>query len=113
MDPDHLYAVSYTNNRFPTSGSNSYNFNNRQTFTVVGERLSYHPAGYGGSQYAGGWAVNGGAAQWWNQVMPLSDNAINYFVRSGYLDWTTSLGSGDGQHALIQNLNFRGSCKMR
>ena len=57
------------------SGFNTFTFDNRRTFTVAGERLYYHPSGYTGTQYAGGWAVNGGAAQWWNQVMPLSDNA--------------------------------------
>ena len=106
VDPDHLFAASYLNNRFPTSGSSNHTFNNRKTMTVAGERLYYHPAGYSGSQYAGGWAVNGGAAQWWNQVLPVSDNGINYFVRSGYLDWTLNLSSGDAQHALISTLNF-------
>jgi hypothetical protein len=106
VDPDHIYNPTYTNNRFPTVGSTTYSFANRKTILVAGERLNYHPAGYAGTRQASGWAVNGGAAQWWNQVLPVSDNGINYFVRSGYLDWTTSLGSGDGQHALISTLNL-------
>ena len=57
------------------------------------------------TQYAGGWAVNGGAADWFEQVLPIRNNGINYTIKSGYMDWTTSLGSGDGQHALIQSLN--------
>ena len=72
---------------------------------IVGQRLRYHPSGYSGTQYAGGWAVNGGAADWFEQVLPVRNNGINYSIKSGYKDWTTSLGSGDGQHALIQSLN--------
>ena len=104
VDPDHIYASSTF--RYPAVGFNTYTFDNRRTMTVAGERLYYHPTGYTGTQYAGGWAVNGGAAQWWNQVMPVSDNGINYFVRSGYLDWTTNLSSGDAQHSLISTLNL-------
>ena len=74
---------------------------------VVGQRVRYHPSGYGGNQYAGGWAVNGGGADWWEQVLPIRNNGINYVLANGYLDWTQSLGSGDGQHALITNLNTR------
>jgi hypothetical protein len=106
VDPDHIYNTSYSNPRYPSVGTIVMNFDNRRTFTVAGERLYYHPSGYSGANYAGGWAVNGGAAEWWNQVLPLSDNAINYFVRSGYLDWTTNLSSGDAQHALIGTLNW-------
>jgi len=106
VDPNHIYNTSYANWRYPSSGSIPVPFYNRRAMTVGGQRLYYHPTGYTGSQYAGGWAVNGGAAQWWNQVLPLGDNAINYFVRSGYLDWTTNLSSADAQHALIGTLNW-------
>jgi hypothetical protein len=106
VDPNHVYSSSYLHNRYPALGYNIYSFANRRTLTVAGQRLYYHPTGYTGSQYAGGWAVNGGAAQWWNEVLPLSDNGINYFVRSGYLDWTANLSSGDAQHALIGYLNL-------
>ncbi len=106
VDPDHLYAASYLQSRYPAVGYNLYTFANRRTISVAGERLYYHPAGYSGSQYAGGWAVNGGAAQWWNQILPVSDNGISYFVRSGYLDWTSNLSSADAQHSLIGVLNF-------
>jgi hypothetical protein len=106
VDPDNLYTeISETNNRFPATGTISMSFNNRRTMTVVGDRLNYHPGAT--STYAGGWAVNGGAAQWWNQLLPLRNNAITYYLRSGYLSWTTSLGSGDGQHALISALNWK------
>ena len=106
VDPGHLYAASYLHNRFPAAGTNSYSFANRQTMLVVGERLYYHPSGYTLTQYAGGWAVNGGAAQWWNLILPVGDNGINYLVRSGYLDWTSSLSSADAQHSLISALNL-------
>jgi hypothetical protein len=106
VDPNHIYNSSYSNPRYPIVGNIVMSFSNRRTMMVGGQRLNYHPSGYTGTNLAGGWAVNGGAAQWWNQVLPLGDNAINYFVRSGYLDWTTNLGTGDGQHALIQALNF-------
>ena len=108
VDPNNIYSeTNESNNRYPSAGYITLTFANRRTMTVVGDRLRYHPSGYGGSQYAGGWAVNGGAAQWWNQLLPLSNNAINYYLRSGYLNWTTSLGSGSGQHALISALNWK------
>ncbi len=104
VDPGHIYNSSYTNPRYPGVGSILTHFSNRKTLTVAGERLHYHPTGT--DNYAGGWAVNGGAAQWWNQVLPVSDNGINYFVRSGYLDWTSNLSSADAQHSLISTLNL-------
>jgi hypothetical protein len=107
VDPDNLYTESNeSNNRYPAgSGYITLTFQTRKTMDIVGQRLRYHPSGYSGTQYAGGWAVNGGAADWFEQVLPIRNNGINYSVKSGYLDWTTSLGSGDGQHALIQTLN--------
>jgi hypothetical protein len=108
VDPNNTFAeTDETNNRYPASAGNyiTLNFRRHKTLDIVGQRLRYHPSGYGGNQYAGGWAVNGGAAQWLNQIMPLRDGGINYSVKSGYLNWTTSLGSGDGQHQLIGTLN--------
>ncbi len=107
VDPDNVYAeTNETNNRFPAgSGTITLNFQTRRTVSIVGQRLRYHPSGYSGSQYAGGWAVNGGAADWFEQVLPIRNNGVGYTLNSGYMDWTTSLGSGDGQHALIQTLN--------
>ena len=67
--------------------------------------MHYHPSELSGSQYAGGWAVNGGAADWFEQLLPLRNNGINYVLASGYKNWTTSLGSGAGQHDLIKSLN--------
>ena len=108
VDPDNIYSESdESNNRYPPAGTITMTFANRRTMTVVGDRLRYHPSGYGGTQYAGGWAVNGGGAQWWNQLLPLSNNAITYYLRSGYQNWTTSLSSGSGQHALISALNWK------
>ncbi len=106
VDPDGLYSeTDESNNRYPATGYLSLNFQQRTALKIVGQRLRYHPSGYSGTQYAGGWAVNGGAANWLEQVLPLANNAVEYSVSSGYLDWTTSLGSGSGQHALIQRLN--------
>lgn len=106
VDPNNVYTeVNESNNRFPASGTITLNFKPSKTMTIVGQRLRYHPSGYGGTQYAGGWAVNGGAADWFEQLLPIRNNGITYNIASGYLNWTTSLGSGDGQHALIQNLN--------
>lgn len=108
VDPDNLYSeTNESNNRFPASGYLTMTFNKRDTMKIVGQRLYYHPSGYTGSQYAGGWAVNGGAADWFEQLLPIPNNGINYKVKSGYLNWTTSLAGGDGQHALIKNLNAR------
>ncbi|MBE0695685.1 MAG: hypothetical protein IH586_02070, partial [Anaerolineaceae bacterium] len=106
VDPDNIYdETSESNNRFPAAGTISMTFRTRDTLNIVGQRLRYHPASYSGAQYAGGWAVNGGAADWFEQVLPMRNNSVNYTINSGYLDWTSSLGSGDGQHALIQALN--------
>ncbi len=106
VDPGNVIVeTNEGNNRFPASGTIALNFKKQRTLKIVGQRLRYHPSGYGGTQYAGGWAVNGGAADWLEQVLPIKNNGINYTVASGYKDWTTSLGSGDGQHALISNLN--------
>lgn len=107
VDPGNVIAeTNEGNNRFPATGTIALNFKKQRTLKVVGQRLRYHPSGYSGDQYAGGWAVNGGAADWLEQVLPIKNNGINYVVASGYKNWTTSLGSGDGQHALISNLNF-------
>jgi uncharacterized repeat protein (TIGR01451 family) len=106
VDPNNAISESNeTNNRSPASGTFTLNFRNRTTMNIVGQRLRYHPSGYAGAQYAGGAAVNGVAASWFSQVLPIRNNGISYSVASGYKDWTTSLGGADGQHALIQSLN--------
>ncbi len=106
VDPSNAISESNeSNNRFPASGTFPLTFRNRTTMNIVGQRLRYHPSGYSGTQYAGGTAVNGVAASWFSQVLPIRNNGINYWVASGYKDWTTSLGGADGQHALIQSLN--------
>jgi hypothetical protein len=106
VDPNNTISESNEgNNRYPASGYITLTFRARDTLKIVGQRLRYHPSGYSGSQYAGGWAVNGGAADWFEQLLPLRNNGINYVLASGYKNWTTSLGSGDGQHDLIKSLN--------
>ncbi len=115
VDPNGTIAESNEgNNRFP-AGAGTYitlNFRRRDTLKIVGQRVRYHPSGYAGNQYAGGWAVNGGAADWFEQLLPVRNNGINYSVKSGYLSWTTSVSGGTstqnsaGQHALINTLNF-------
>ncbi|HWQ14122.1 MAG TPA: hypothetical protein VNL77_15090, partial [Roseiflexaceae bacterium] len=109
VDPNGTIAeTNETNNRFPASGDVIISFSPRRTMKIVGERLDYHPSGYSGTRQAGGWAVNGGAAQWLEQLLPVRNGGITYQVKSGYLDWTTTLpGSSSGQHALIGNLNAR------
>ena len=107
VDPGNtINETNEGNNRYPASGTVTLNFRQRDTLKTVGWRLRYHPSGYAGEQYASGWAVNGGAADWWEQLLPIRNNGINYVLKSGYLNWTTSLGSGDGQHALISYLNL-------
>jgi hypothetical protein len=106
VDPDNIIPeTNEANNRYPAVGSYTINFQPRITMKIVGQRLYYHPTGYSGNQYASGWAVNGGGADWFTQILPLSNNAVNYVVKSGYLDWTSNLASGDSQHALIATLN--------
>ena len=109
VDPDG--GVSETNegnNRFPAAGYVTVQFYNRDGLRIVGRRLDYHPSGYTDRRHAGGWAVNGGGASWFNALLPVRNNGINYSVASGYQNWTNKLsgstGSG-GQHALITTLN--------
>jgi len=109
VDPNNTIAeTDETNNRYPSSGYLTLTFRTRDTLKIVGQRLHYHPSGYGGTQNAGGWAVNGGAADWFEQVLPIRNNGVNYVVKSGYLDWTSPLpgnANAANQHALIQTLN--------
>jgi hypothetical protein len=106
VDPNNTISeTNEGNNRYPANGYITLTFRARDTLKIVGQRLRYHPSGYSGSQYAGGWAVNGGAADWFEQLLPLRNNGVNYSIASGYKNWTTSLGSGDGQHDLIKALN--------
>ncbi|RLT37853.1 MAG: hypothetical protein DWI57_13080 [Chloroflexi bacterium] len=100
-----IAETNESNNRFPSNGFVTMTFRQRQGLDIISERLNYHPPGYSGTQLAGGWAVNGGAANWFNQLLPIRNGGINHSIASGYLDWTTSLGNGAGQHALIQRLN--------
>jgi hypothetical protein len=105
VDPDNAYSeLNESNNRYPASGDITLNFTKRRTMKIVGQRLRYHPSGYSGSQYAGGWAVNGGAADWYEQLLPVQNGSVSYVVNSGYLNWTKSM-STDGQHDLIKYLN--------
>ncbi len=112
VDPNNTIAeTNETNNRYPASGYITLTFRRRDTLKIVGQRLRYHPSGYAGNQYAGGWAVNGGAADWYEQVLPIRNNGINYSVKSGYLNWTKRLSGGTSsqnaaaQHDLIKTLN--------
>ncbi len=103
VDPDNtIVETNETNNRWPNAGYLTMTFRAREKLDVVSQRLWYHPSGYSGDQFAGGWAVNGGGADYFEQLLPIRANGVNHSVKSGYLNWTTSLGSGDGQHALIQ-----------
>ena len=106
VDPDNAYTeLNEGNNRYPASGDITLNFTKRKSpMKIVGQRLRYHPSGYSGTQYAGGWAVNGGAGDWYEQLLPIQHGGVNYVVNSGYLNWTGSM-SGDGQHDLIKYLN--------
>ncbi len=106
VDPDSEIAETHEgNNRYPSAGYVTMTFRSRRDLKIISRPLDYHPSGYTGTRQASGWAVNGGGAQWYNQVLPLKDNGIDHSVASGFKDWTTSLGSSSGQHALIQDLN--------
>ena len=106
VDPDNVISeTDETNNRYPSSGYLTRTFRKRDKLKIVGQRLRYHPSGYTGDQYAGGWAVNGGAASFFEQLLPIRTNGIDYSVKSGYLNWTKSLATGSGQHDLIKYLN--------
>jgi uncharacterized repeat protein (TIGR01451 family) len=108
VDPNNVLAeTNEGNNRFPASGDVTISFSPRRTMKVVSQRLDYHPSGYSGTRQSGGWAVNGGATQWIEQLLPIRNGGISHQVKSGYLDWTTNLTNGDNQHALIINLNTR------
>lgn len=106
VDPNNAIAeTNNNNNRYPANGFITLTFRKRDTLKIVGQRTRYHPAGHTGGQYAQGWAVNGGAADYFEQLLPIRNNGINYSVKSGYLSWTKNLSSGDNQHDLIKTLN--------
>lgn len=106
VDPgSSIPEINETNNRYPASGYLTLTFHKREGLKITGQRLDYHPPGYTGTRLAGGWAVNGGGAAWFNQILPLANGGIDYSLASGYLDWTTSLATSDGQHALIEYMN--------
>lgn len=106
VDPNNNITESNeNNNRFPANGFITRTFRKRDALKIVGQRTRYHPSGHTGGQYAGGWAVNGGAADYFEQLLPIRNNGINYSVKSGYLSWTKNLSSGDNQHDLIKTLN--------
>lgn len=105
---DHNSVITETNesnNRFPSSGYVTMTFRPRENLKILSRPLDYNPPGYTGTRFAQGWAVNGGAANWFNQLLPIRNGGISHSVSSGRLDWTTSLGNSNGQHALIQHLN--------
>ena len=105
VDPANTLSESNeANNRYPASGSITMTFQRRASSKVVGRSIHYHPSGYSGTQDPAGWAITGGGATWWNQILPLKNNAINYSLASGSKDWTTTLDAA-GQHSLIQSLN--------
>lgn len=87
IDPDNTITESNeSNNRFPANGYITLNFRTRDDLKIVGRRLYYHPSGYTSSQYAGRWAVNGGAADRLEQMLPIRHNGIQDSVASGYMD---------------------------
>ncbi|MFZ1752252.1 MAG: hypothetical protein WAU10_00840, partial [Caldilineaceae bacterium] len=106
VDPNGVISeTNESNNRFPSSGYVTMTFRPREDLKIISRPLDYHPPAYGGTRFAQGWAVNGGAATWFNQLLPIRNGGISHSVASSRLDWTTSLGSSAGQHALIQHLN--------
>ncbi len=106
VDPEHLIPeTDESNNRYPATGYISVTFRQQKTLKVVGQRVRYHPPGYTGEEYADGWAVDGGAARYLERILPVPNGSIVYTLRSGYLDWTSSLATSTGQHQLIQRLN--------
>ncbi len=103
VDPNNAIAESNeTNNRYPPTGSIQVTFSNRRTLRITGRPLDYHPSGATRRQ-ASGWAVNGGAATWFEQLLPIRQNGVAY-TNGGLYDWTTSL-TDDGDHTLIRSLN--------
>ena len=93
VDPDHtINETNEGNNAIRRAVAITLNFRQRDTLKVVGWRLRYHPSGYGGEQYASGWAVNGGAADWWEQLLPIRNNGINYVLKSGYPELDEQFG---------------------
>lgn len=106
VDPNNtILETNESNNRFPANGYITLDFRTRDSLKIVGRRLYYHPTGYTGSQYAGGGAVTGGAADWFEQMLPVRNNGVQYSIASGYLNWTKNLSNSDNQHDLIKTLN--------
>ncbi len=105
VDPDDaIEETNEGNNRYPSSGYITMIFRPREPLKILGRPLDYHPSGYIGTRLAQGWAVNGGAATWFNQLLPIRDNGVDYSLTAAK-DWTSSVSTSSGQHDLIQNLN--------
>ena len=135
VDPNsQIGETNENNNRWPAQGHVTFRFQRRDTVEIVGQRIRYYaqydprtptpaaPTPTVTPQLAGGWAVNGGAALWYNRMLPLRLNGIDYSVASGFRNFlfilsgnsgnapcgSTTVGrckDGEAQHLLIQALN--------
>jgi hypothetical protein len=107
VDPDNVIAeTNETNNRFPAVGTMSMNFFKRQNEPIVGWRMRYHPPGFVGNQFAGGWAVNGGGVDYLEDAWPIRQDGIPYSVRSGFYDRTTVVTQGN-TGAILDDVTFQ------
>jgi hypothetical protein len=106
VDPGHIIAeTNETNNRFPSSGTFSLNFRRRGTVDIAGWRTRYHPSGYTGTQYAEGWAVNGGGATGSNTCGPSAAAAASTIRWSAAT--STDHGALGGTSVRTRQVNIR------
>ena len=93
VDPDNtIVETNENNNRFPPSGTIDMVFQKTEDQNIVGWRMRYHPPGFDGNQYAGGWGVDGGGAEYLEAIWPVrSGHGVDYSIKSGYLNRTTEI----------------------
>lgn len=75
-----------TNNRFPLNGPSHFtvNFYDNEPVTIIGKRIRYKEDG---KEYkAQGPSLEGQAADWFQHILPLADDGLQYKLASGFID---------------------------
>ena len=112
VDPDNAYSESVeTNNGFPDLGSVTKTFEEREPIAIIGAPVDYRPNGNEAALVPNNVVVTSRAIQWLNKIWPVPDKptGMDYSLAGSFV-WTNANGNlndgtGNGQHALIQNLN--------
>lgn len=87
IDPNNEHKEQdETNNKFPLNGPTHFtvNFYNNEPVTIIGKRIRYKADG---KEYkAQGPSIEGQAANWFQHILPLADDGLQYKLASGFID---------------------------